>query len=142
MTGIELIKKFEGLRLESYLCPAGIPTIGYGHTEGVKLGQKITEEQANKLLADDYLEFESNVSQMVKVPLKEHQLDALVSFVFNLGINALRNSTLLKKLNKWDYVGAAPEFDKWVFAKVKGVSTKMSGLVKRRAAERQVFEGK
>ena len=139
MTGIELIKKFEGLRLESYLCPAGVPTIGYGHTEGVKLGQKITEDKANQLLADDFLKFETDVASFVKVPIKENQLDALVSFAFNLGINNLRNSTLLKKLNRWDYAGAATEFDKWVFAKVNGVSTKLNGLVKRRAAEKELF---
>lgn len=138
MTGIDLIKQFEGLRLESYLCPAGIPTVGWGHTKNVKLGQKITREQAERYLADDYLEAESQVANYVKVPLKVNQLDALTSFVFNLGIGNLRSSTLLKKLNKADYDGAAQEFDKWVFSGGK----KLAGLVKRRAAERKLFEGK
>lgn len=138
MTGIDLIKQFEGLRLESYLCPAGIPTVGWGHTKNVKLGQKITREQAERYLADDYLEAESQVANCVKVPLKVNQLDALTSFVFNLGIGNLRSSTLLKKLNKADYDGAAQEFDKWVFSGGK----KLAGLVKRRAAERKLFEGK
>jgi len=144
VTGLDLIKKFEGLRLEAYLCPAGIPTIGYGHTEGVKLGQKITEAQANRMLADDYLKFESDISHYIKVPVKENQLDALVSFAFNLGVAALRNSTLLKKLNLMDYTGAAAEFDKWVYAKdpKTGARVVLSGLKRRRAAERSLFEGK
>lgn len=138
MTGIDLIKQFEGLRLESYLCPAGVPTVGWGHTKNVKLGTKITREQAERYLADDYLEAESQVANCVKVPLRVNQLDALTSFVFNLGIGNLRSSTLLKKLNKGDYEGAAAEFDKWVYSDGK----KLAGLVKRRAAERKLFEGK
>lgn len=135
MTGIDLIKQFEGLKLEAYLCPAGIPTIGYGHTKNVKLGQKITKEQAEQWLADEYLETESQVANVVTVPLKANQLDALVSFVYNLGIGKLRGSTLLRKLNKGDYFGAEMEFDKWVFAGGK----KLAGLVKRRASERDLF---
>lgn len=138
MTGIEIIKHFEGLRLEAYLCPAGVPTIGYGHTRGVKLGQKITEAQANQLLADDYLEAEQQVAALVKVPLKHTQLEALTSFVFNLGIGKLLGSTLLRKLNSGDYAGASPEFDKWVYS--KGV--KLKGLIARRAEERKLFDVK
>ena len=138
MNGLELIKKFEGLRLESYRCPAGIPTIGYGHTRGVRIGQKITKDQAERFLADDFLEAESEVARMVKVPLTWNQLDALASFVFNLGAAKLLGSTLLKKLNSGDYKGAAAEFDKWVFA--NGV--KLNGLIARRKAERELFEGK
>ena len=137
MTGIELIKKFEGLRLESYKCPAGVWTIGYGTTKGIKEGQKITKEQAEKMLMDTYLQCESQVAKMVTVPLKQHQLDALVSFVYNLGQGALRGSTLLRRLNSGNYSGAAEEFDKWVFA--NGV--KLKGLVARRQAERDMFEG-
>ena len=138
MTGIELIKQFEGLKLEAYLCPAGIPTIGYGHTAGVKMGQKITKEQADRMLADEYLDTEALVAKVVTVPLKSNQLDALVSFVYNLGQGKLLGSTLRKKLNTGDYQGAAMEFDKWVFA--NGV--KLNGLVARRKAERELFERK
>lgn len=138
MTGLELIKKFEGLRLEAYKCPAGKNTIGYGHTRGVRIGQKITKDQAERFLADDFLEAESEVARMVKVPLTWNQLDALASFVFNLGAAKLLGSTLLKKLNSGDYKGAAAEFDKWVFA--NGV--KLNGLIARRKAERELFEGK
>ncbi len=136
MTGIDIIKKFEGCELEAYLCPAGIPTIGYGHTYGVKLGRTITQAEANTLLEQDYQDALVGVEELVKVPLTENQLGALTSFVFNLGRGKLLGSTLRKKLNQGDYKGAAEEFDKWVFA--KGV--KLEGLVKRRAAERQLFE--
>lgn len=138
MNGIDLIKQFEGLRLEAYLCPAGVPTVGWGSTKGVKLGQKITKDQAEKMLMDEYLLCESQVAKLITVPLKQHQLDALVSFVYNLGQGKLLGSTLRKKLNTGDYKGAAIEFDKWVFANGK----KLQGLVNRRAAERKMFEGK
>jgi len=135
-TSLDIIKQYEGLRLEAYLCPAGIPTIGWGHTFGVKLGQKISVAQAEVFLDHDYQEAEDQVKQVVKVPLTDNQLGALVSFVFNLGIGKLKSSTLLKKLNSGDYVGAASEFDKWVFS--KGV--KLKGLIARRVAERKLFE--
>lgn len=143
MTGIDLIKRFEGLKLESYLCPAGVPTIGYGHTGGnIKLGQKITEEQAEKLLAEEYTKLESKVANLVKVPLRQNQLDALVSFAYNLGLGALQGSTLLRKLNTGDYRGAAMEFEKWVYSKdpKTGVRIVLSGLERRRKAEKQLFE--
>ena len=137
MNIIELIKEAEGLRLESYLCPAGIPTIGYGHTgPDIKLGMTCTLQQAEEWLHDDYCEAVVLVRRSVGVPLSDNQLDALASFVFNLGIGRLKTSTLLKKLNSWDYKGAAAEFDKWVY----GSGKKLPGLVKRRAAERKLFE--
>lgn len=136
MTGINIVKFYEGLRLQAYLCPAGIPTIGYGHTKGVKLGDTCTREQAEKWLETDFFTAKQEVKAVVKVPLKENQLDALASFVFNLGARKFSQSTLLKKLNAGDYSGAAAEFDKWVFAG----KVKLNGLVKRRASERQLFE--
>ena len=145
MTGLDLIKHFEGLRLESYLCPAGKLTIGYGHTgSDVRPNMKITEMQADKLLADDFLQAEADVAKLVKVPLTENQLDALASFVFNLGVGNFYQSTLLKKLNAKDYEGAAKEFDRWIYTKnpKTGKNEVLPGLVKRRAAERSLFEGK
>lgn len=136
MTGLDIVKEAEGLRLSAYLCPAGIPTIGYGHTKGVKLGDTCTKEQAEKWLENDFFTAKQEVKAVVKVPLKENQLDALASFVFNLGVRKLIQSTLLKKLNAGDYNGAAAEFDKWVFAG----KVKLNGLIKRRAKERQLFE--
>ena len=117
MTGLDLIKQFEGLKLESYVCPAGKLTIGYGHTIGVKLGQKITKEQAEELVKQDYDSACRDVRNLVKVPINENQLGALASFVFNLGKNALMGSTLLRMLNTGNYRDAAMEFEKWVFAK-------------------------
>lgn len=136
MTGLDIVKEAEGLRLSAYLCPAGIPTIGYGHTKGVKLGDTCTKEQAEKWLENDFFTAKQEVKAVVKVPLRENQLDALASFVFNLGVRKLTQSTLLKKLNAGDYNGAAAEFDKWVFAG----KVKLNGLIKRRAKERQLFE--
>ena len=144
MTGLDLIKQFEGLKLESYICPAGKLTIGYGHTIGVKLGQKITKEQAEELVKQDYDSACRDVRNLVKVPINENQLGALASFVFNLGKNALMGSTLLRMLNTGNYRDAAMEFEKWVFAKdpKTGVRSVLSGLERRRKAERQLFESK
>lgn len=136
MTGLDIVKEAEGLRLSAYLCPAGIPTIGYGHTKGVKLGDTCTREQAEEWLENDFFMAKQDVKAVVRVPLRENQLDALASFVFNLGVRKLIQSTLLKKLNAGDYSGAAAEFDKWVFAG----KVKLNGLIKRRAKERKLFE--
>jgi len=133
--GIKLIKRFEGLKLKPYLCPAGIASIGYGHTYLVNINDPaITEEEADRLLAQDLKLYEKPVSEMVKVPINQNQFDALVSFAFNLGTAALRGSTLLKKLNAGQ--PCAAEFDRWIFAAGKA----LPGLVRRRAAERRLFE--
>lgn len=136
MKGIPIIKQYEGLKLEAYLCPAGIPTIGYGHTRGVKLGQKISAAQAEVFLDHDYEEAEDAVKRLITVPLTDNQLGALTSFVFNLGEGRLLGSTLRRKLNNGDYKGAAAEFDKWVYSGGK----KLNGLIARRTAERKLFE--
>ena len=133
--GIQLIKNFEGCVLKAYKCPAGIWTIGYGHTSGVKEGQTITLKQAEDYLLQDIRAYEITVNNLVNVPLNQNQFDALVSFCYNLGPNNLKNSTLIKLLNKKDYLGAAEQFDRWVYAGGK----KLSGLVKRRAAEKELF---
>lgn len=138
--GIELIKSFEGLSLTAYKCPAGVWTIGFGHTGTVdgKLiasGMKITEAKATELLKKDLAEFEAAVNGCVKAPITQNMFDALVSFAFNVGAGALRRSTLLQKLNKSDYDGAADEFPKW--NKAGGVV--LNGLVRRRLAERKLF---
>ena len=135
MTGLDIVRFYEGLRLQAYLCPAGIPTIGYGHTKNVKLGDVCTKQQAEEWLENDFFMAKTDVKAVVKVPLRQNQLEALSSFVFNLGVRKLIQSTLLKKLNAGDYTGAASEFDKWVYS--GGV--KLAGLIKRRAAEKQLF---
>lgn len=141
--GLRLIKQFEGLRLIAYPCDANVYTIGYGHTKGVKKGDKITIQQAQKLLAEDIKYFEKVVNELVSVPLTDNQFAALVSFTFNVGegsktnpdIVGLRNSTLLKLLNQGKYYEAACEFLKW--NKVDGRVNE--GLVNRRDAEKRLF---
>lgn len=136
--GVELIKHFEGVELEVYVCSAGKRTIGVGHVilpgEDYK---KISEAQALEILSRDLAKFETMVQSMVTAPLTQNQFDALVSFCFNLGPANLKNSTLLKKVNAEDYEGAAKEFGKWVFAAGK----KLKGLEKRREAESKLFKG-
>lgn len=134
--GLDLIKQFEGLYLKAYRCPAGVPTIGYGHTAGVAMGQTITQQQADDYLRRDVRQFERAVERLVKVPLTQGQFDALVSFAFNLGEGALAQSTLLRLLNAGDYAGAAAQFDRWN----KAGGRVLPGLVRRRAAERALFE--
>lgn len=133
--GLDLIKHFEGLRLQAYQCSASVWTIGYGHTANVRPGDIIDEEQAGHLLCQDVTASEEAVIRLVRVSLSQHQFDALVSFVFNLGSGNFATSTLLKKLNAGDYIGAAEEFSRWVNAGGK----KLLGLVRRRDAERQLF---
>ena len=134
--GIELIKEFEGCRLTSYVCPAGVLTIGYGSTgPHVKEGLTITPKEATDLLAKDLTRFEDAVNGLVKVPMTQGQFDALVSFAFNCGIGALQESTLLRLLNKEDYVAAAAQFDRWVM----GPNGPLPGLVRRRDAEEALF---
>lgn len=133
--GINLVKRFEGLELKAYRDSVGILTIGYGHTHAVKAGDIITGEQADAFLREDLQVAELTVNTNVKVKLTQGQFDALVSFVFNLGSGNFVKSTLIKKLNAGDYAGSADEFGKWVNAGGK----KLPGLVKRRAAEGEVF---
>ena len=136
---LDLVRQFEGLRLTAYRCPAGVPTIGYGHTAGVKMGQTITRQQADAFLLADMTAAAAQVDKLVKVPLNDQQRGALASFVFNLGAGSLAGSTLLKKLNAGDYAGAAGQFGAWVYATVDGQKKKLPGLVKRRAAEEGLF---
>lgn len=135
---IALIKHFEGCKLKSYKCPAGVWTIGYGHTSGVKDGQTITQAQADHYLAIDIQPIEQQIRSYVTAPLKQHQLDALACFVFNVGIGNFATSTLRKLINAHDYDGAALQFGKWTKADGKD----LPGLITRRAAERALFEGK
>lgn len=133
--GINLIKSFEGCILKAYKCPAGVWTIGYGHTAGVKEGQTITQAQAEEFLKQDLKRFETYVKNLVTVKLNQYQFDALVSFCYNVGPGNLKTSTLLKLLNKGDYEGAAEQFERWV----KAGDKKLAGLVRRRVAEKELF---
>lgn len=133
--GLELVKQFEGLRLSAYICPAGVPTIGYGSTKGVKMGDCITKAEAEALLIQDLERFEKAVNKAVKVPLTANQFSALVCFAFNVGIGAFQDSTLLRVLNQSDYAAAANELLRWN----KGGGKVLPGLTRRRQAERALF---
>lgn len=131
-----LVAEFEGCRLEAYICPAGVLTIGYGHTgDDVFPGQVISQEEAVELLDQDLNKFRQAVVRLVDVSLTENQFAALVSFTFNVGVGALQKSTLLRKLNAGDYEGAANEFKRWN----KGGGQILRGLVRRREAEEKLF---
>ena len=133
--GIEFIKSYEALVLKAYDDSTGVWTIGYGHTAGVMPGMEITESQAVEFLQADLKRFEESVNRYVTVPLTQNMFDALVSFTFNLGAGALKRSTLLKKLNCGYITGAAGQFERFVYAGGKV----MRGLVRRRAAEKEIF---
>lgn len=134
--GVELIKSFETLSLTAYRCSAGVLTIGYGHTKGVREGDCITEYYAEMYLREDLATAEAAVNKAVKVPLKQCQFDALVSFVFNVGAAAFAESTLLKCINNNDTDEAIrEEFARWIYAGRE----KLSGLVRRRQAEAYMY---
>jgi lysozyme len=133
--GLEIIKFYEALRLKAYRCPAGIPTIGWGHTRGVKMGDTCTLIQAEDWLREDCAEAENAVNSLVKVPLTHNQFDALVSFVFNIGAGAFSRSTLLRLLNSGDYSGASKQFERWN----KSGGVVLNGLTARRKREKTLF---
>lgn len=135
-TGVKLIKDFEGLRTKAYLDAVGVPTIGYGTTSGVKMGTVITEAQAETYLQADLRKFEDAVSRLVKVPLKQAQFDALVSFTYNLGEGNLKSSTLLRVLNNGRYDLVPDQMLRWN----KAGGKVLKGLTERRAAEATLFE--
>ena len=136
--GIDLIKHFEGCRLEPCLCSANVLTIGYGHTKDVVENMSITEDTAEVLLQQDLKEFEDHVNRLVEVHLNQNQFDALVSWTFNLGAGNLKTSTMLKVLNQRKYDEVPEQMQRW--NKSAGVVNK--GLVKRRGAEALLFASK
>ena len=134
--GIGLIKAFEGCRLTAYKCAAGVLTIGYGHTGAdVAHGLTITQDEADQLLRDDLERFEVAVDRATNPVLSQNQFDACVALAFNIGAGAFTDSTLCKKINAGDFAGAAEQFTRWNKANGKV----LSGLVRRRAAERLLF---
>ena len=137
--GRTLIKRWEGYRSKAYLCPAGVWTIGWGHTTGVKEGQTCTAEEAERMLNAD-LAVAENALRAVLGPdlvarLNENQFSALVSLVFNVGAQKLARSTLVRRLREGRFEGAALQFGRWVYA--GGVQ--LPGLVARRRAEALLF---
>ena len=136
--GLSLIKKFEGCELKAYRCAANVLTIGYGSTKGVTEDMEITKEEAESILKEEMHEYEGYVNDMVKVPLKQNQFDAMVSWVFNLGSTNLSSSTLLKKLNNSEYDEVPSQIKRWN----KAGGKVLDGLIRRREAEALLFEGK
>ena len=135
--GIALIKKFEGLELNSYQCSANVWTLGYGHTQGVAEGDSCSEEEAEIILVNDLKEFETYVNALVDVELDQNQFDALVAWTFNLGPTNLRTSTLLKKLNAGEYNDVPSEIKRWN----RAGGQVLDGLIRRREAEALLFAG-
>src|SRR3989304_6848927 len=133
--GIDLIKKFEGCRLDAYLCPAKVWTIGFGHTYGVQEGTKITEHEAETLLIFDLIKFESFLNTFY-LKVNQNQYDALISFIFNLGPGNFKKSTLLKKIKENpDDLTIGIEFNRWN----KAGGKVLAGLTARRKAESELY---
>lgn len=132
----DFVKQFEGRELKAYRCSAGVWTIGYGHTNGVKQGDEISPAEAEQLLVEDLTAIADDLNRLVNVPVSEGQYIALLSLAFNVGAAAVKKSTLLFHLNHGRYDEAAEEFDKWIYAGGKS----SEGLKRRRAAERKLFE--
>lgn len=142
LKGFELIKRFEGLKLKAYLCPAGIPTIGYGNTyylSGKKVllsDPQITKEQAEDLLKNLLIPYEKAVDSFCRDDINQNQFDALVAFSYNVGVGALQKSTLIKKVNlNLKDVSIADEFLKWN----KSNGSVLKGLTTRRQAEADLY---
>ncbi len=154
----ELIQEFEGYHSKqpdgscrAYKCPAGVWTCGYGCTEGVNQHTQWTREEAESALASEMAKHEANVERLVKVPLNQGQFDAMVSLCYNIGVDNLGSSSLLKHLNAGDYARAASHFADWKYSRVDdpklamamkvkpGTKAVLPGLVKRRAAEAAMF---
>ena len=133
--GLDLIKEFEGCQLKAYLCPANVWTIGWGHTGDVKSGQVITQAKADSLLVTDMAIYVAGVNKLVGVPVNQNEFDALVSFAYNCGVEALASSTMLKLIHDRKFVQASLEFARWN----KGAGKVLAGLTRRREAERALF---
>lgn len=140
---IALVKEFEGFRSNAYLDTDGTPVIGYGQSKingrKVRLGDRISQTAAHTALVAELEIVQKEILSTVKVNLNDHQLGAITSLSFNTGVNAIKKSTLVRKLNQKDYSGAANEFLRWNKADVWGRRVVMNGLSRRRARERELF---
>jgi lysozyme len=135
--GLDLIKEFEGLRLQAYKCPADVPTIGYGSTgPHVRMGMTITEAEAEDLLVKDLARFEKVIDE-IGGTTTQGQFDALVSLAFNVGAANVARSTLLTMHKAGDYEGAAKQFARWN----RAAGRVLPGLTRRRAAEAKLYRG-
>lgn len=140
--GLRLIAEFEGFRSHPYLDVVGIPTIGYGNTYYPDTGRRVTladapvtEREAADMLLATLARYVDGIDRYAQVPLTQNQFDALVSWAYNVGLEGARTSTLMRKLNEGDYVGAADQLMRWN----KAGGREVPGLTRRRAAERALF---
>ena len=136
-TGIELLKHFEGCKLKAYQDSVGVWTIGYGHTKGIYEGLEITQSEAEKMLQDELPEYEGYITDKVVPMLQQHEYDALVCWVYNLGPTNLSSSTMLKKLNAGEFKEVPFQMKRWD----KAGGQPLLGLTRRRNAEALLFKG-
>ena len=140
---IDLIKEFEGFESQAYIDTDGTPVIGYGLSKiagkPVRLGDRISPERADAALKNHLQEINRELAKIVKVKLSDRQMSALASIAFNVGINGIEKSTLIKKINNHDFAGAANEFLRWDKANMRGRLVQLPGLTRRRSAERELF---
>lgn len=138
-TGLNLIKGYEGLRMAAHYAPSEQWTVGYGHTSSARHGMSVTEGDAERLLRDDVKPIEQLITDTVRAPLNQNEHDALASLIFNIGEENWKRSTVLRKLNAGDKIGAANAFEMWTKAYVNNELVSLDGLVRRRAAEKSLF---
>lgn len=139
MAAVALIAEAEGCRLNAYRCPAGVPTIGWGHTEGVRMGDTCTQHQADLWLVTDLQQRTARVEEMCRRRPTRNELGALVSLAYNVGEAGLRASTVLRQHNAGNTQAAARAFALWNKARVNGALTTLPGLTARRAREAALY---
>ena len=133
------IARSERCRLKAYRCPAGVPTIGWGHTRGVKMGDTCTQEQADAWFVEDLTEFTDGVRRVLKRDASDNELGAMVSLAYNIGLAGFAKSTVLKRHNEGDRQSAARAFALWNKARINGVLQVVDGLTSRRAREAALY---
>lgn len=140
---LNLVKEFEGFESQAYIDTDGTPVIGYGLSkisgESVQMGDRISSAEADVALNNQMREIQQELDQVIEVELSDRQLSAVASLAFNVGVNFIQDSTLVRKINSRDYRGAANEFLRWDKANVRGRLVQMPGLTRRRQAERRLF---
>lgn len=141
--GMKHLKMVEGVKNAVYIDSAGHPTVGVGHKilpeDNLSVGDVISNQRIDSFLRNDIKIASKAVRKYVNVPLNQNQFDALVSFVFNIGVDAFKVSTLREKLNQYDYFGALAEFPRWKFVTIDGIKVENRGLINRREAEQFLF---